>query len=160
MKLIGGTEMKRLSDNAVEIIHDIHTNGSDHQNEFLPLLDAEARLFDAASRLALYEEAGLEPEKCRKLAEAKKEGRLVVLPCKLGETVYANFCIRGDYLREKDKPYPCKVVFIGLSSEPFLHIQFKNKRIFPVEFSKIGKTVFLTREEAEAALEAQKGGEE
>ncbi len=122
-------------------------------------------------RLAAYEDTGLMPEEVTALWEsnqelkkeampilqAKVQGRLVILPCKLGGTVYANFALRGDYLREKDKPYPCEVVFIGLSKEPFLHIQFQNGRIFPVKFSEVGKTVFTTREAAEAALKEQEG---
>ena len=91
------------------------------------------------------------------ILQAKVQDRLVIMPCGLGETVYANFAIRGDYLREKDKPYPCEVVFIGLSKEPFLHIQFKNGRVFPVKFCEVGKTVFTTREAAEAALKEQEG---
>ena len=91
------------------------------------------------------------------ILQAKVQDRLVILPCGLGETVYANFAIRGDYLREKDKPYPCEVVFIGLSKEPFLNIQFKNGRMFQVKFCEVGKTVFTTREAAEAALKEQEG---
>ena len=91
------------------------------------------------------------------ILQAKVQDRLAELPCRLGGTVYANFALRGDYLREKDKPYPCEVVFIGLSKEPFLHIQFQNGRIFPVKFSEVGKTVFAAREAAEAALKEQEG---
>ena len=91
------------------------------------------------------------------ILQAKVQGRLAELPCRLGGTVYANFALRGDYLREKDKPYPCEVVFIGLSKEPFLHIQFKNGRVFPVKFCEVGKTIFTTREAAEAALKEQEG---
>ena len=104
-------------------------------------------------RLAAYEETGLTPEEVAALQasnqelkkealpilQAKVQGRLAELPCRLGGTVYANFALRGDYLREKDKPYPCEVVFIGLSKEPFLHIQFKNGRVFPVKFCEVGK---------------------
>ena len=122
-------------------------------------------------RLAAYEETGLTPEEVAALQasnqelkkealpilQAKVQGRLAELPCRLGGTVYANFALRGDYLREKDKPYPCEVVFIGLSKEPFLHIQFKNGRVFPVKFCEVGKTIFTTREAAEAALKEQEG---
>ena len=122
-------------------------------------------------RLAAYEETGLTPEEVAALQasnqelkkealpilQAKVQDRLVILPCGLGETVYANFAICGDYLRENDKPYPCEVVFIGLSKEPFMHIQFKNGRVFPVKFCEVGKTVFTTREAAEAALKEQEG---
>ena len=121
--------------------------------------------------LKAYRETGLTPEEVTALQasnqelkkealpilQAKVQDRLVILPCGLGETVYANFAIRGDYLREKDKPYPCEVVFIGLSKEPFLHIQFKNGRVFPVKFCEVGKTIFTTREAAEAALKEQEG---
>ena len=44
-----------------------------------------------------------------------------------------------------------------LSKEPFMHIQFKNGRVFPVKFCEVGKTVFTTREAAEAALKEQEG---
>ena len=122
-------------------------------------------------RLAAYEETGLTPEEVAALQasnqelkkealpilQAKVQGRLAELPCRLGGTVYANFALRGDYLREKDKPYPCEVGFIGLSKEPFLHIQFKNGRVFPVKFCEVGKTIFTTREAAEAALKEQEG---
>ena len=122
-------------------------------------------------QLAAYEETGLTPEEVTALQasnqelkkealpilQAKVQGRLAELPCRLGGTVYANFALRGDYLREKDKPYPCEVVFIGLSKEPFLHIQFKNGRVFPVKFCEVGKTIFTTREAAEAALKEQEG---
>lgn len=118
-----------------------------------------------------YRETGLTPEEVTALQasnqelkkealpilQAKVQGRLAELPCRLGGTVYANFALRGDYLREKDKPYPCEVVFIGLSKEPFLHIQFKNGRVFPVKFCEVGKTIFTTREAAEAALKEQEG---
>ena len=118
-----------------------------------------------------YRETGLTPEEVAALQasnqelkkealpilQAKVQGRLAELPCRLGGTVYANFALRGDYLREKDKPYPCEVVFIGLSKEPFLHIQFKNGRVFPVKFCEVGKTIFTTREAAEAALKEQEG---
>ena len=118
-----------------------------------------------------YRETGLTPEEVTALQvsnqelkkealpilQAKVQGRLAELPCRLGGTVYANFALRGDYLREKDKPYPCEVVFIGLSKEPFLHIQFKNGRVFQVKFCEVGKTVFTTREAAEAALKEQEG---
>ncbi len=136
------------------------------------LVDPGFSAIDAAvNRLADYEDTGLAPEEVTALQasnqelkkealpilQAKVQGRLAELPCRLGGTVYANFALRGDYLREKDKPYPCEVVFIGLSKEPFLHIQFKNGRVFPVKFCEVGKTIFTTREAAEAALKEQEG---
>jgi hypothetical protein len=38
-------------------------------------------------RLAAYEDTGLTPEEATDLAQAKRDGRCVVLPCKVGDTV-------------------------------------------------------------------------
>lgn len=44
---------------------------------------------EAARRLKQYEDTGLTPEETDKLAKAQEEGRLVELPCKVGEIVYS-----------------------------------------------------------------------
>ena len=47
--------------------------------------------------------------------------------------------------------------FFGYETERYLHAQFyDDMQYIDIPFNEIGKTVFLTREEAEAAL---KGGE-
>lgn len=81
---------------------------------------------DWVDRLAAYEETGLEPEE---LAQAKKKGRLVVLPCEIGSPVYshARKLDGADYVRETE--------------------------FWWSDIPQMGKTVFLTREAAEAALE-------
>jgi len=110
----------------------------------------------AIDRLAVYEDTGLEPEEAQKLADAKREGRLVMLPCKVGTPVYrigAGVC----KWREIDR---CNDYCSGYEYEDCweggLEV-LKEKFCFEM-LGKVGKTVFLTREEAEAALEAQKGG--
>ena len=131
----------------------------------------------AWERLALYEDTNVTPEevdmdheaaetlrdlcqycdldRLEELARADKDGRVVVLPCKAGDTVYKTITIQGDRYRRSDRPYRVKVVFIGMGPETaFFHIQYSNGRIFPVDKEQFGKTVFLTREEAEKALEA------
>ena len=51
------------------------------------------------------------------------------------------------------------VWFFGYKTERYLHAQFlDNAEYTDIPFYEIGKTVFLTREEAEAAL-ALKGGD-
>lgn len=85
------------------------------------------------------------------------KAQYIKLPCKVGDTVYTNFSVAGDYLRAKDKPYVCKIVFIGINASDdfdggFINIKFKNGRMWQFIFSDIGKTVFLTHEEAEKAL--------
>ena len=114
------------------------------------------------TRLAAYEDTGLEPEEIndmalevatlktiesmydglgnpdhlRDLLQAEQDGRLVVLPCKVGDTIYQIDSERVYWSEVKRIIFGCG------------HIDFDERAI--------GKTVFLTREEAEAAL---KGGE-
>lgn len=104
-----------------------------------------APLSNAIARLAAYEETGLEPEE---LAQAKKEGRLVVLPCKVGDKLYD---ITLGEVREKT------VISLSMfvpESVNHLVIHAENFRtaITSYELQDIGKTVFLTHEAAEAAL--------
>ena len=114
------------------------------------------------SELAAYEDTGLTPERCaefaradaegryivmrdaeqegvarlRELAEADKNGRVVVLPCKVGTATY--------YIHYPIALYPDK-------SEPEI-----KRGIFTLpDLDRFGHSVFLTREEAEAALEAK-----
>ena len=76
-------------------------------------------------------------ERLRELAEADKDGRLVVLPCKVGDTVYR--------------------IFNPPSREPVISAHTLMSVDYIVRWiDKFGKTVFLTREEAEKALEAMK----
>lgn len=79
----------------------------------------------------------------RELAETDKDGRLVVLPCKVGDTVYR--------------------LFVGNPDNPVIATLKINTVTEAVKL--IGKMgmhkyigTFLTREEAEAALEAMKDG--
>ena len=86
----------------------------------------------------------------RDLLQAERDGRLVVLPCKVGDAVY---WFHNDVITE------CRVHRVQMNRTG-LFICLKSKvshGAFRVDIC-LGKTVFLTREEAEAAL-AQKGGE-
>ena len=115
-------------------------------------------------RLAAYEDTGLEPEAVEtvklalaakhmvdletlnntpisrlvELAEADKDRRVVVLPCKEGTTVY---CISLPIATYPDKRKP-EVVPIAFTRNDLL---------------KFGTRVFLTREEAEKALAEMEG---
>lgn len=88
----------------------------------------------------------------RELAEADKDGRLVVLPCKVGDTVWANL----DGMRH---PRECVIEFVNIGSH-VTTIVFSTvdglMEQYGVNHSSFGKTVFLTREEAEKALGAMK----
>lgn len=82
----------------------------------------------------------------RELAEADKGGRVVVLPCRVGDTLFRVFA--GEILEHKvrNMRYLAIQGRWDIDTTPFCSY---------VE-SSIGKTIFLTREEAEAALEAIK----
>ncbi len=87
-------------------------------------------------------------ERFRELAEAEKEGRLVVLPCKMGDVLwsYHNWPRKGVYS------------FRIVATSTLDGVSMLNTDQFGViPASDVGKTVFLTREEAEAALAAEKG---
>lgn len=92
----------------------------------------------------------VEPGRLRELAEADKNGRVVVLPCKVGQRVFA--------LLDTDKHISeCEVKQIGLGNEiGFVGLEpiGARGREYGVSLNGFGKTVFLTREEAEKALEA------
>ena len=77
---------------------------------------------------------GVAAERLRELTEADKDGRVVVLPCKVGDTVYT-------LLR----------TFDGADVVGEAELWF-------TDIPQLGKTVFLTREEAEKALETMKDG--
>lgn len=95
---------------------------------------------------------GVAAERLRELAEADKDGRVVVLPCKPGDILWT-FC-----------SYPIKQVYsFQVCSFTATDIRTPNGRTMMntsrcgvIDVLAVGKTVFLTREEAEKALEAVK----
>lgn len=92
-------------------------------------------------------------ERIRKLLAADDEGRVVVLPpCKYGDTLY---CL------ENGKIYPKTITQIAFYLQDTLRtiiISAKNYRGETNGFlaSELGKTMFLSLEEAERALEERK----
>lgn len=82
----------------------------------------------------------------RVLAEADRAGRLVVRPCKVGDTLFRVFA--GEILEHKvrNMRYLAIQGRWDIDTTPFCSY---------VE-SSIGKTIFLTREKAEKALEAKR----
>ena len=81
---------------------------------------------------------GTTPDRLRELADADRDGRLVVLPCKVGDTVYL-------IVTKRARNYTPEFRFIKKSRLTFLNME----RIL----QDFGKEAFLTREEAEKALE-------
>ena len=134
---------------------------------------------DFVDRLAAYEDTGLYPEsvealklsmmgkaiseitefdglpidRLRELAEADKDGRVVVLPCEVGDTVYfvnkqiLEFAVVGYAVDETGISW--------VHSEHVDKIGNTNERTFSPD--RFGKTTFLSREEAEKALQEMEG---
>ena len=127
---------------------------------------------DFVDRLAAYEDSGLSPEdaanlhailklgdgmtlmRLRELAVEDQEGRVVVLPCKVGDTVYfvnakkiLEFAVVGYAVDET-----------GISWVYSEHVDktgHTNERTFSPD--RFGKNTFFTREEAEKALAEMEG---
>lgn len=118
-----------------------------------------------AVRVALCDSTGrpiAEPSHIRNLLQAEKDGRLVVLPCKVGDILY-----------EVDLPeygvITCKVFSISYYNGPMFHVP-GNEAVksltaevevieghgkgssYNFEIDDFGKTIFLTRQAAETAL--------
>ncbi len=83
----------------------------------------------------------------RELAKADKDGRLVVLPCKVGDGLWT-FCSHP-----VEQVYSFTVTDIStLNGRTMLN----TSRCGVIDARDVGKTVFLTRQEAEKTLEAMK----
>ena len=113
---------------------------------------------DMASRLALIENIlgdDYDLDRLKELVEADRDGRCVVFPCKIGDTVYD---IQMGKITEKTI---ISIPFLLSKSVNHLCLHAINIRnaITTIDTENLGKTVFLAREEAEAALERMKGEE-
>lgn len=166
--------MNRLSDNAIAIVNELHTERLSYDSEYVPIIDA-------LNRLAEYEDIELEPEKIvflknvvddafsdkpeftehiRELLRAEKDGQLVILPCKVGDSY---FIIRKYCDEHGELPYATEhwgSDCLGCSEACNGEFRIKEERFNDVAqivtFAKsIGETIFLTEEEAEKALEEE-----
>ena len=110
---------------------------------------------EAIDKLAAYEDTGLTPEEFKESAEfvlelnkklkpyrdADEEGLLVILPCKVGDTVYRITRHLVDVSRYRME-WELETIIEAVK--------------FRIEMTNaIGKTVFLSRETAEAALKGE-----
>ena len=118
--------MERLSDNAIEIVNELHTERLAYESEYVPIIDA-------LNRLAEYE-------------DMEEQGLLVRLPCKVGDRVYG---IHGGktilpmvakWIETNECGWTIAAQYAPMAPKFYL-------------FADFGKTVFTSREEAEKALE-------
>lgn len=162
----------------MERLTEKHYLGTDHYMTCSGNCNVDMDCIDCPSfdrlveRLAAYEDTGLTPEDCarateiddilldeyypigrmRELIKADKDGRVVVLPCKVGDTVWA-ILDGAKYARE------CKVDFVNIGSfgtTIVFVVKDGLREQYGVTAAAFVKTVFLTREEAEKALETMK----
>lgn len=127
-------------------------------------------------RLADYEDSGLTPERVVWMKEvieiafdhdksraerahdlhvADKEGRVIVLPCKVGDTVWVTDArVIGRWMPEQLSQPDAAVILRTYIDKDGKYL-FETER-YTFERGIIGKAVFLTREEAERAMEGQK----
>lgn len=105
---------------------------------------------DFVDRLAAYEDIA---ELCggfdrlRELAEADKDGRVVVQPCKMGDKLYRVFAGEIFEHRVGRMKYFAIQGQWDIETYPFC----------PCVESSIGKTIFLSHKEAEKALQEMEG---
>lgn len=151
--------MERLSDRAIEIINELHTERLDYESEYLPLINC-------AQKCQAYEDTGLEPQevrsqkelfdylvfdstpsedierfkRLRELAEADREGRCVVLNMPREPLIW------GD-----DDKNTCLCPCCG---KDLMGIPYGERMVLqcPVCGQYLDATKAITREEAEAAL--------
>ena len=90
-------------------------------------------------------------DRLKELVQANREGKCVVLPCRVGDKVYCIQSYFNDAKMRSEKKVKCRVVDF-MQSLPDL---FECEGMI-YKFSDIGKIVFLTSEEAESALEKMK----
>lgn len=91
-------------------------------------------------------------DRFRQLAKADKDGRLVVLPCQSGDHVFA--LLDGQKrVRECEVKY---AVLDGWLKVLYLAPIDDHGNLYSAPFGAFGQSIFLTREEAEAASEAMK----
>lgn len=100
-------------------------------------------------------------EKLADYEDLEEQGRLIKLPCKVGDVVYA-YCDEFGILEyevdsiviDKHITYQCSAY-----SEPIGDCPSECLDEIEPDISDIGKTVFLTKSEAEAKLKELRGGE-
>lgn len=114
----------------------------------------------AVKRLGEYEDSNLSPEQVQEIAKVKAEERLLILPCKVGDRVYAKgwngYCYAEvDKVKwdsgEIDIENPDKdifTVFYTPEEEDKSFIRWADRGMA----GKFGETVFLSREAAEKVL--------
>lgn len=101
-----------------------------------------------------YDYKNLLIEKLGKYEDLKEQGRLIKLPCKVGDVVYVKMASysKTHYAEAEVRDF---VHFISHGFCVVVTSKYFDKENIP--FSEFGKTVFLTKSEAEAKLKELRG---
>lgn len=104
-----------------------------------------AKLMAKAKVVSVF---GIAAERLLELAEADKDGRVVVLPCKPGDLLwtFSSYPVGQVYSFQV-----CSFTVTDIRT-PNGRTMMNTSRCGVIDALAVGKTVFLTREEAEAAL--------
>lgn len=154
--------MERLSDRAIEIINELHTERLDYESEYLPLIDC-------ADKCRAYEDTGLEPEhitaavtpeatlnlagqflevepdRLRELAQADKL---------IGKTVWlTKWFTKNVQIANPPLQRTIRYISVCKNGEILMHLK---DGAFPIQL--IGDCAFTSQEEAEAALRREQDG--
>ena len=112
---------------------------------------------DTGEVLAYMCKVGITDAKIRtklgRYEDLEEQGLLLRLPCKVGDTVY-RILPNAEYIMD------CRVEEFVFSDKVYVIVRealFNTRRGIP--YCEKGRTLFLTKEEAEAALEKMKGEE-
>lgn len=130
-------------------IPDVRVDEHTTRRSVIDVLAVREHAMEIYHQLKIYEDIA---ELCggfdrlRELAEADKGGRVVVPPCKVGDVVY------GFHGEKTILPMVAK--WIETNTDGWcIAVQYTPMPPRFYRFSDFGKTVFLTREEAEKALQ-------
>lgn len=145
------SEQRMVDANAIELHRVTHDMGGyadlDDVEEYignLPTIDPET--------LPIVRELR---EKLERYEKAEQEGRLIELPCKIGDTVWVTTCATSRGIEVvKCEVRKMRIKNDGKTIGYSCCGRYKSGYLYNGNFvfNSIGKTVFLTREEAEAAL--------
>jgi hypothetical protein len=115
-------------------------------------------IHEILNRLCQYEGMGFMPEEVARLAILEEYGRIVELPCSVGDSIYY---VHESYLEGETEKYiiedgDCEWINIEKTSV-YIKVRYDCGLTIQHPIRDFGKTVFLTREEAEAALKGISG---
>lgn len=83
----------------------------------------------------------------------EQEGKCYTLPIKIGEILYTNVSMSGWYMREKNKPYRVKVVYIGINETGgHFNVVYDNDNMYQFNFTDIDDIIFYSYNEAKEKI--------